>query len=158
MMREDFVKMCALLNEHQVEYLVVGGMAVIYHGYVRSTADIDIWYNPTNANFIRVVGALRERGIDTSDLEQIVFDPKKTFLKIPLSVRTEFLPFVHDTLKFSEAKSRAEIMMIDEVPVPILGYDHLVMTKKFANRLKDQADLDELAKRRNRPEENGGKP
>jgi hypothetical protein len=39
----DFRDFLRLLNSHRVEYLVVGGYAVGYHGYPRATGDLDIW-------------------------------------------------------------------------------------------------------------------
>ena len=47
----EFRKFLSSLNRHAVDYLVIGGYAVIFHGYVRTTADIDIWVavNPENA-------------------------------------------------------------------------------------------------------------
>ncbi|HKZ36025.1 MAG TPA: hypothetical protein VJ184_00140 [Chryseolinea sp.] len=56
---------------------LIGGVAVIYHGYTRSTADLDFWYNPTVTNFHKIINALKEYGIDVADLEKVVFDPKK---------------------------------------------------------------------------------
>jgi hypothetical protein len=51
-----------LLNTHGVEYLIVGGYAVIHYGYVRSTGDMDIWVGVTAANVTRIVAALRDFG------------------------------------------------------------------------------------------------
>jgi hypothetical protein len=39
----DFKEFLRLLNAHQVEYLLIDGYAVAYHGYPRATADMDIW-------------------------------------------------------------------------------------------------------------------
>ena len=47
---EHFRDFIQALNEQQVEYVLVGGMAVILHGYVRSTGDMDIWVNKTKLN------------------------------------------------------------------------------------------------------------
>ena len=54
----DFKEFLKLLNANHVEYLLIGGYAVAYHGYMRSTADMDIWVavNPRNAE--RVVAVL----------------------------------------------------------------------------------------------------
>ncbi len=91
--RELLRRTCELLNKHQVEYILSGGVAVGFHGYPRSTADIDFWYNPTISNFHRIISALKEYGVDTDDLTNIVFDPAKTYLRVPqLGFRTEFLP------------------------------------------------------------------
>ena len=46
----DFKELLNLLNSHQVEYLIIGGYAVAYHGYPRATADIDVWIASTPKN------------------------------------------------------------------------------------------------------------
>jgi hypothetical protein len=91
--RESLRKICEALNEHQVEYMLIGGVAVGFHGFPRSTADIDFWYNPTVSNFTKLILGLKSMGLDDKRLNTIVFDPDKTYLRIPqLGFRTEFLP------------------------------------------------------------------
>jgi len=59
----DFKEFLSLLNANHVEYLLIDGYAVGYHGYPRATSDIDIWIalNPTNAQ--RMVTVLRAFGL-----------------------------------------------------------------------------------------------
>ena len=54
---EDFVK---LLNKHQVDYMVVGGYALAFHGKPRHTGDLDIWINSSEANAEKLVIAIKE--------------------------------------------------------------------------------------------------
>ena len=63
----DFREFLRLLNAHQVEYLLVGGYAVAYHGYPRATGDIDIWVALNLRNAERVVAALKEFGFGLPD-------------------------------------------------------------------------------------------
>ena len=56
---EDFSAFLKLLNAHEVKYLLVGGYAVGYHGYVRATADMDIWILSEPQNAYRLVTVLR---------------------------------------------------------------------------------------------------
>ena len=75
------VKVCTILNSHDVEYLVVGGAAVSHYGYNRPSGigqletdfktDLDFWYNPTIENFQNIVSALDDLDIDTSDLKNL---------------------------------------------------------------------------------------
>jgi hypothetical protein len=68
--KQYLVKVCTILNSHNVEYLVVGGAAVSHYGFNRPSgigqhnsklkADLDFWYNPTVANFQNLVRALDE--------------------------------------------------------------------------------------------------
>lgn len=93
-MKETLISICTLLNKHEVDYLLIGGVAVIYHGYTRSTADLDFWYNPTLSNFHKIISAFKEYGIDVTELEKTVFNPKKTFLRFPTpGFRAEFFTY-----------------------------------------------------------------
>lgn len=149
MMKETLREICTLLNKHNVDYLLIGGVAVVYHGYTRSTADLDFWYDPTVANFHNTVIAFKEYGIDVSELEKIVFDPKNTFLRFPVSgINAEFLPVIPGDFSFREAKAKAEILKLDDLEVRVMGYDELIRNKAATNRLKDQADIEELTKRK----------
>lgn len=72
----DFKNFLRLLNEHHVEYLLIGGYAVGYHGYPRATNDMDIWIlidpvDPENAN--RMVSVFRVFGFDSPDLTPELF-------------------------------------------------------------------------------------
>jgi phage replication-related protein YjqB (UPF0714/DUF867 family) len=64
----DFKEFIQLLNEHKVRYLVVGGYAVIIHGYPRITKDIDIWVAPQKDNAGNLIEALHKFGFDSQNL------------------------------------------------------------------------------------------
>jgi predicted nucleotidyltransferase len=59
----DFKDFILYLNQYVVEYIVVGGYAVIIRGYSRSTGDIDIWVNKTEENFIKLLKAIKAFGL-----------------------------------------------------------------------------------------------
>ena len=63
----DFKEFLRLLNFHQVEYLLIGGYAVGYYGFVRATGDMDIWVNINTANATKVVAALKEKDLSLSN-------------------------------------------------------------------------------------------
>lgn len=148
-MIEAYKNICAQLNRHKVEYLVIGGVAVIAHGYPRSTGDVDFWYRPTTENYLNLLTAFKDLGADISDLEKLVFDPRKSFLRIPaLGIKTEFFPQVKGETKFTDAFKRAKIFNLEGVSIAIIGYNDLIKIKKDTNRPKDLGDIDELEKRR----------
>ena len=70
---QDFLK---LLNDHRVEYMVVGGYAVAFHGYPRFTKDIDIFYRPSAENAERIRAALLSFGFqpETISIEMLLAD------------------------------------------------------------------------------------
>ena len=61
-MLPDWIELCKLFSEHGAEYLIVGGQAVIAHGYPRLTKDMDLLVRPTADNGARVLSALAEFG------------------------------------------------------------------------------------------------
>ena len=62
-----------MLNLHQVEYLLIGGYAVGYHGYPRATADMDLWVAIHQENAERLVAVLKEFGFDVPKLSIDLF-------------------------------------------------------------------------------------
>ena len=70
---QDFREFLQLLDSKEVEYLIVGGYAVSFHGYPRATGDLDVWVaiHPENAE--RIVESIREFGFDIPDLSSDLF-------------------------------------------------------------------------------------
>ena len=56
---QDFQDFINALNKAQVEYILVGGYAVILHGYSRTTGDMDIWVKKTSANYNKIKKAFQ---------------------------------------------------------------------------------------------------
>jgi hypothetical protein len=67
---DDFKDFILFLNKFEVEYIVVGGYAVIIRGYSRSTGDIDIWVNKTKENFNRLQKTILEFGIPEAAIKE----------------------------------------------------------------------------------------
>ncbi len=72
--QKDFKELLELFNAHNVEYMIVGGYALAFHGAPRYTGDIDLFIKPDKENAPRVMNALDEFGfgsvgIEASDLE-----------------------------------------------------------------------------------------
>ena len=74
---QDFSEFLKLLNIQRVEYLLVGGFAVGFHGYPRATSDIDIWVGRSPENAKRVAAAIREFGFDTPNLTPELFQQER---------------------------------------------------------------------------------
>ena len=66
----DFKELLALFNAHGVEYLIVGGYALAFHGAPRFTGDLDLWVRPAKKNAQRIVAALREFGFGSLNLAE----------------------------------------------------------------------------------------
>jgi hypothetical protein len=81
-MLPDWIELCRLFSVHGVEYLVVGGQAVIAHGYPRLTRDMDLWVRPTAANGARVLAALAEFGAGVGTVYPEQFEDSRTLLML----------------------------------------------------------------------------
>lgn len=157
--REVLQKVCAALNKYNVEYMIVGGVAVGFYGYQRLSGisivkpemktDLDFWYSPTVENYLNLVKALGEIGVDTSKLENIVFDPEKTFLKIPhKTFHTDFLPQMEGLKSFRESKKNSTAHLLDGNQLYIISYSDLILNKKAISRDIDKTDVEELERKK----------
>ncbi len=140
----DLREFLKLLNDHHVEYLLVDGYAVSYHGCVRSTADLDIWIamNPENAR--RMVELLRAFGFGETGLSTDLFlSPHQITRMGREPVRIEILTTVSG-VDFAEAYAHRIVDVIDGIPVSVISRQHLEANKRAAGRAKDLADLENL--------------
>jgi hypothetical protein len=69
----DFKEFLKLLGVHEVEYLLIGGYAVGYHGYPRATGDMDVFVASHQENADKLVAALKEFGFDLPELSAELF-------------------------------------------------------------------------------------
>lgn len=147
-------RVCDTLNKNEVDYMVIGGIAVGYYGYQRVSgfnpeikADLDFWYKPTITNYLNIVKSLVDLNVDTEPLSTRVFNPKTSFLKIPHgSFHIDFLPQMVGIDSYSVCQSRAEKAAFDGVQFLVLSYPDLKQNKLFVNRAIDRRDIDELDK------------
>lgn len=136
-----------LLSKHQVRYVIVGGKAVIYYGFVRLTGDIDFFYESSKDNASRLFSVLSEfwngniPGINSWD-ELIGDDLIIQFGRPPN--RIDLITSV-ESVNFNEAwKNRCiESVKIEgrNYPLYFLGIDQLIKNKESVNRDKDRMDL-----------------
>ncbi len=142
--------------------MLIGGTAVGFYGYQRISGgyvsgfndlkhDLDFWYNPTISNYYSLVTTLKKLGVDVSKLEELIFDPHKTYLKVPHNgFKTEFLPQMSGLGSFNESLKSVKKINIDGNDIFVIGYDDLIKNKKSVNRNIDRTDiimLDKLNKK-----------
>jgi hypothetical protein len=125
-MLPDWIELCKLLSDHHADYLLVGGQAVIAHGYPRLTKDIDLWVRPTVDNGSRVLAALSAFGVGTEG-------------------RVDILTHIPG-VTFEDAWGARIHVIVDEVELPVIGKAHLIENKRAVGRLQDLADVEELEK------------
>jgi hypothetical protein len=141
----DFLEFLELLDNHEVEYLLVGGYAVILHGYARSTGDMDLWVNQTNENYNKLKLVYTNFGApifskedfesDTFDVWSIGLEPRKIEILTKVS-----------GLEFKESKKNCIYLNFEKFKIPYIDFEDLMKNKMATGRLKDLADVEQLMK------------
>lgn len=143
-MNSDFKELLSALNERDVEYLIVGGYAVIFHTEPRFTKDLDIWVKPGRENASRLMAAFRQFGLPLVEIEEADFAVPGTQYMIGVPpVAIDFLTSIGE-FNFEACWNRRVPDDIDGTPVAYLGRDDLVASKEITRRDQDLADLRKL--------------
>ena len=141
----DFKEFLRLLDEMEVEYLIVGGYAVGYHGYPRSTGDMNVGVESTEENADRGVKTLKEFGFDGPQLAPDLFlEPDRGIRMGHPPLRIEILTSVTGVSFGACYSTRAVEEMDDGTPIHFIGLEKLKENKRASGRHKDLDDLENL--------------
>lgn len=145
---KDLREFVELLNSNGVEYLVVGGFAVAWHGYPRFTADIDFFLRSAPANAEAVVRTLRAFGFESLRLTAADFTRPDQIVQLGAKPNRIDLLTSISGVEFEAAWPHREQGSLDGVPVAFVGLEDLLCNKDSTGRPQDLADAGELRKRR----------
>jgi len=141
---QDFREFLKLLNESGVEYLLIGGYAVGYHGYPRTTADMDIWVGVSPDTAAKLVDVFHRFGVQDAELTPELFQQRGKIIRmgVPpmrLEVHTDI-----DGVDFAPCYAARELATIDGQPVTLISLRHLRENKRVSGRHRDLDDLEHL--------------
>ncbi len=143
-LQDDFFDMIQSLDEAGCLYIIVGGYAMAFNGYVRATGDIDILVRPDRDNAIKVMRALRNFGAPLQGVSEKDFEQEGTILQIGLPpVRIDVITKI-DGVSFDEAYSDRRYCSLNRQRVPYISLDTLIKNKQASGREKDMLDVKEL--------------
>jgi Nucleotidyltransferase of unknown function (DUF6036) len=152
----DTQEFLLLLTRHRVNYVIVGGEAVIYHGHARLTGDVDFYYEGSQENALKLYEALKE--FWSGDIPGVSSWQELTESGVILQFgvppnRIDLLNSI-DGVAFEEAwENRVEVtteISGKTVPVYFLGLNELIKNKEAMKRPRDLEDLKYLWKARER--------
>jgi hypothetical protein len=142
--QQDFKELLELFNKHRVEYMIVGGYALAFHGAPRYTGDMDIYIKPDSQNGERITAALKDFGFGEVGLsvEDFIYPEKVIQLGVP-PVRIDIITSITGVTwdEASPGKLRASY---GDTEVNIIGREQFIANKKATGRKRDIADLDSL--------------
>ena len=154
----DYKGIFRRLNELEIDYILVGGLAVNFHGVPRMTYDIDIIISLQRENILRLVSQLGEWGYEPKiPIEPVdLADPPKRaawikdkglkavdFHNTKLAI-AEVDVLIDSPLTFAELKGRAVKISLEGVLVPTVSIHDLIQLKLTAGRKQDLADVEHL--------------
>ena len=142
-----------ILERHGVDFVVIGGIAVQGHGYIRGTHDLDIISRPTILNATRLSEALGELEAELRVRGRLSLADPHQLRRAPLiPTMTKFGPLdvVHvghvagPPRNYEELRRAALVITLDGVEVPLAGLSDLIRMKRAAGRAQDLADIEAL--------------
>jgi hypothetical protein len=142
-MLRDWIELCELLTAQKAEFLLVGGQAVIAHGYPRLTKDLDLWVRPTADNGQRVLAALREFGAPVALTAKQFENPRTMIVLGRDPFRVDILTAVVG-LEFEASWSRRTTVVLEGTELPVVSKADLITSKRASGRLQDLADIEAL--------------
>jgi predicted nucleotidyltransferase len=143
-LQSDLREFIRLLNSHAVEYVVVGGHAVAFHGHPRFTGDIDFLVRPTTENAGRVLDAIHEFGFGNLELSRTDFTTPDRIVQLGRPPnRIDILTSISG-VAFDDAWDSRASAELDGQQVNFLGWEALIRNKNASGRDKDRADVAKL--------------
>lgn len=144
---QDFQEFLLALNEKKVNYVLVGGYSVIYHGFPRTTGDLDLFVEVSKNNYDKLVQAFELFKMATFDMTEDSFLNQSTinvytFGRPPVCI--EILKEISG-FTFQEINENAIQTVFEGIPMKIIHLNDLRRNKEISGRSKDLNDLENLS-------------
>lgn len=150
-----FIEFLTAVQRQEVRYMLIGGIAVNFHGVIRNTQDMDIWLAPTNENRDRFYKVLLDLGYTEEEIVDYRDQDFTTFFKCSIGEMPntiDCLTYVHPNIDFNEAeKVMIRYDLGNNLFLNVVDYNFLRSMKILTHREKDWHDvarLDELKKKK----------
>ena len=140
----DFSDLLNLFKAYDVQYMVIGGYAVVQYTEPRFTKDLDLWISTHPDNAEAVFNALKEFGAPLEGMTPKDFSEEGYFYQMGVPpVRVDILMGIPG-VQFDEAWERRVEVQFDDVSVTIIAKQDLIAAKRAAGRPQDLLDADSL--------------
>jgi predicted nucleotidyltransferase len=135
------------LNGAGIRYVLIGGIALIRHGVVRATRDVDAVFDPDPGNVDRIRILIERWGATRPDGSPIPEGSIAGDRTIHLATPHGDLDLLSENaaaVGFTELLARADTRRVDGIEAPICSLADLVAMKRVAGRERDRVDLADL--------------
>jgi len=139
---KDFLKLCL---DHEVRFMVVGGIAVIFHGHPRLTLDMDLWIERSEENGGKIIAVLKAFGFSKPNVKPEDFAKERQILRMGFKPTVIELFNTIPGVDFADCYKRCVMVKMGRMQVPFISLDDLIANKRASGRLKDLQDIEELS-------------
>lgn len=147
-LESEFQEFLRSLNSNKVEYLLIGGYAVILNGHIRNTNDLDVCVSSDPENAKRVVKALVEFGFTVPGLDESLFTKPKSVVRMGFPpIKIEIINYL-EGVDFEDAYKGRKAIRVGDLDISLINIDDLIANKRSVGRLQDLADVEKLEKLR----------
>jgi predicted nucleotidyltransferase len=159
----DIRGILAELTKEGVDFLIIGGVAVGYHGHVRATKDVDVVPKPERENYVRLANALKKLDAEVEGAEDFdeaelpdpsdpsVLAERGNWVLHTRLGRLDIMQWQGDEPLWEKLEKAAISDQIAGLPVCMISYEDLLLLKEDAARPEDLIDLDRLREARKGP-------
>lgn len=143
-LHKDFADLCSLLNVNGVDFLIIGGYAVAFHGAPRFTGDLDVLIRPDIEQINRLLSALREFGFPTHDVAASYLLEREKILQLGRAPVQVHVMTSITGVDWDQAWASRRQGNYAGVPVFFIGREALIANKRAVGRVRDLADVEAL--------------
>ena len=140
----DIRDLIDIFKQNSVQYALVGGFAVNYYGYVRTTQDIDILIFPSLENANKITESLIEFGFGEAGIPHEFFTKEGTAIHLGVEPNRIDLLTKLEGVSNNEIFKHIQAVEFEGLHINIISKQDLIKCKKASKRLKDLADAEEL--------------
>ncbi len=142
--QSDFKELLELFNANKIEYVIVGGYALAFHGAPRYTGDIDLFVKPDQENARRILKALEKFGLGSLELSEADFTSPDNVIQLGMPpVRVDIMTSI-TAVGWEKAQADKVQGNYGDIPAYFISKADLVANKRALGRKKDLADLEAL--------------
>jgi len=147
-----------VFDQNKVKYILIGGLAVGFHGFQRFTGDMDLWLEPTLENLERLYKTLADDLKYPIDYINHIKDKRNIENPVPIRLISDDDTFYIDLMtntfqrqfSWQECRDHCQYLDLKVFKVPVLHINHLISmkenSKRLDNSMKDLVDAQELKK------------
>ena len=144
--QKDFRDFLSALNKQEVRYILVGGFAVILHGYSRTTGDMDIWVERTPENYLLIKKAFFQFGMPVFDMTEDNFLSHPNWDVFTFGIPPVAIDLMVKVkgLEFETCFNHSILFEDEDLKIRTISRNDLLLAKKMSGRAKDLNDLENL--------------